>query len=80
MPENDIKNAIIAEISKEDVPPYGLIKKWIELPPHKFIVTVDRFFEPYTSVHINNSGMLKENPFDELQDVINSKNEKYKDI
>ncbi|MDR3256894.1 MAG: hypothetical protein LBT18_04555 [Endomicrobium sp.] len=80
VPENDIKNAIIAEISKEDVPAWGVSKRYyIELPPYKFRINVDRFFEPYTCpAHINNSGMLREDPFDELQGVINSKNEKYK--
>jgi hypothetical protein len=58
---------------------FGL-RKIIELPPHKLIVTIDRWDEPYTSVHVNNSGMCIEDSFDELQAVINSKNEKYKRI
>jgi hypothetical protein len=78
VPNNVIKNAIIAEISKEDVPAWGVSKKWVELPPHKFIITVDRFHEPYTYAHVNNSGIAREDPFEELQDVINSKNKKYK--
>ncbi|MDR2427783.1 MAG: hypothetical protein LBD19_02410 [Endomicrobium sp.] len=76
--EKKIKNTFIAAILKEDIPKFGLRKIYIELPPHKFIVTIDRRNEPYTSVHVNNRGMCIEDPFDELQAVINSKNEKYK--
>ncbi|MDR0399077.1 MAG: hypothetical protein LBH33_04700 [Endomicrobium sp.] len=76
--EKKIKNTFIAEILKEDIPKFGSHKIYIELPPHKFIVTIDRGDEPYTSVHVNNSGMCIEVSFDELQAVINSKNKKYK--
>jgi hypothetical protein len=77
VPKKKIKDAIIAAISKEDVPIWGLRKEWIDLSPHKFVITYDRMHEPHTSHHVNNAGMCKQDPFEELQDTINSKNEKY---
>ncbi len=72
-----IKDTIIATISKEDLSMLGHKKEWIDIPPHKFIVTYSRMHEPHISYHVNNEGMCKDDPFDELQEAINRKNEKY---
>ena len=72
-----IKDAIIEAISKKGIPEWGERKIDINLPPHLFTISYGRFFEPYTSTHVNNSGMCKEDPFEELQKVITDKNEKY---
>jgi hypothetical protein len=72
-----IKDTIIATISKEDISTLGLKKEWIDIPPHKFVVTYSRMYEPHISYHVNNEGICKEDPFDELQEAINRKNEKY---
>ncbi len=72
-----IKDAILAAISKEDIPALGLKKESIEIGPHVLTITYDRMYEPHTSHHVNNQGMCKEDPFEELQETINSKNKKY---
>jgi len=77
VPKKKIKDAIIAAISKEDIPAFGHNKLWIELPPHKFIIDCNRMHEPHTSTFVNNAGMSEEDPFEELQEGINGKNEKY---
>ena len=76
--EKNIKDAIIADISKEDFSKLWHRKIWIDLPPHQFIVNYDKMHEPYTSAHVNNSGMCIEDPFLDLQNTINDKNNKYK--
>ena len=77
LPKKKIKEAIIAVISKKDISAWGHKKEWIELTPHKFIITYSRMYEPHISYHVNNAGMCKEDPFGELQEAINKKNEKY---
>jgi hypothetical protein len=78
-PKNkEVKDAIIKAITNEGIPELGLKKVDVTVPPHTFFVTYDNvFFSPHTSSHVNNSGMCKEDPFEELQNTINSKNEKY---
>ncbi|MCL1969745.1 MAG: hypothetical protein FWF65_09425 [Bacteroidetes bacterium] len=75
---NKIENAIIEAIEQVGIPKMGLKKVNVVVPPHTFIVTYDNvFFPSYTSAHVNNSGMCKEDPFKELQETITAKNEKY---
>jgi hypothetical protein len=78
-PQNKkIEDAIIEAITKRGIPKPGLEKVNVTVPPHTFLVTYDNvFYSPHTSVHVNNSGMCKEDPFEELQNIINSKNKKY---
>ncbi|MDR1759738.1 MAG: hypothetical protein LBR60_04350 [Fibrobacter sp.] len=78
-PKNkEVEDAIIKAITKKGIPELGLKKITVTVAPHTFIVTYDNvFFSPHTSARVNNSGMCKEDPFEELQNTINSKNEKY---
>lgn len=73
----EIKEALINSISQLDIKPNGLEKTHIEIGSQIFNITVTRWDEPHTSVHINNAGIVKEDPFEELQTLINTKNKKY---
>lgn len=75
--DKKVKDAIIEAITKKGIPKSGLKEVTAIVPPHTFIVTYDNvFFSPYTSVHVNNSGICKEDPFKELQEAIIAKNKK----
>lgn len=73
----EIKQKIIDTLSKSEITPAGLVKRRIEVGTQIFNVTATRWNEPYTEVCINNAGMCKEDPIEELQQAINSKNDKH---
>ncbi len=75
--DKDIKNEIIRAFADEDFTSFGVIKKWVDIKSQKIIVTVSKIFEPYMFACVNNSGMCKENPFEELQNTISAKNNKF---
>ncbi|MDR2949951.1 MAG: hypothetical protein LBV71_12180 [Prevotella sp.] len=75
--DKKVKDAIIEAITKRGIPERGLKEVTVIVPPHTFIVAYDNVFcSPYTSVHVNNSGVCKDDPFEELQEVIIAKNKK----
>jgi hypothetical protein len=75
--DEKIKNAIIEALLQEPIPSFGIVKKSIPIGNQIFIITADRTCNPHTSVNINNAGICKEDPFEELQIIINNKNGKY---
>ena len=75
---NKIKDAMIAAISKGDISnPRVFEKQSIELSPHIITISYDRSTEPHTSSRVNVEGRCTEDPFDDLQKTIDSKNSKY---
>lgn len=72
-----IKNAIIEALLQETIPSFGIVQKSIQIGNQIFIITADRTCDPHSSVNINNAGICKEDPFEELQIIINNKNGKY---
>ena len=74
---NKLKDLIIQRIERVGIPTWGVNKEWITLGDHAFIVTFDRFYDPYTNVRVNSIGLSTENPFIELQQEIDKKNHKY---
>lgn len=75
--DKEIKDKIIEEIEAEGIKDWGLTRKWIDIGGQTFVVCVSKFHAPHTSCHVNNEGMCIENPFDELQSLIDGKNKKY---
>lgn len=75
--ERLIKDTIIKELSIGDIPKWGVQKRWLEIGPHWFKITYSRTYEPNYTCHVNNAGRCAEDPFEELQNVINNKNEKH---
>ena len=75
--DKEIKDKIIAEIEAEGIKDRGLTRKWIDIKGQTFVVYASTFHAPHTSCHVNNEGMCTENPFDELQSLIDGKNKKY---
>ncbi len=75
--DKEIKGKIIEEIEAEGIKDWGLTKRWIDIGGQTFVVCVSKFHAPHTSCHVNNEGMCIENPFDELQSLIDGKNKKY---
>ena len=59
------------------MPSWGVNKEYITRGNHSFIITFDRFYEPYTKVFVNSIGLSIDNPFDKLQQEIDKKNHKY---
>ncbi len=74
---NELKNLIIQRIESVGVPSWGVNKEYITLGNYSFIITFDRFYEPYTKVFVNSIGLSIDVPFDELQQEIDKKNHKY---
>lgn len=74
---NKLKDLIIQRIERVGIPTWGVNKEWISLGEHSFIVTFDRFYDPYTNVRVNSIGLSIEDPFIELQQEIDKKNHKY---
>lgn len=81
------QNLFIEELRKlvsnniKDIKLGKLIKQWIQIKDEYYQISIVAF--PSISsgkydCHVNNAGMLKFNPFDELQLCINKKNQKIK--
>jgi len=77
-PKKEIENKIKETLLQEPILSFNIpTKKWIDIGNQKFCITADRMYEPHTSVRINNAGRCKDDPFEELQAIINDKNNKY---
>ncbi|MDD2524292.1 MAG: hypothetical protein PHT81_05560 [Endomicrobiaceae bacterium] len=74
----EIKDVIIKVLLQNPIPSFGVVKEWIDIGNQKFCISADRMYEPNISVRVNNVGICKEDPFDELQERITDKNTKYK--
>ena len=79
--QNHFTVALKQLVSKniEDIKLGKLIKQWIQIEDDYYQISLDSF--PSVSsgkygCHVNNTGMLKFNPYDELQLCINKKNQK----
>jgi len=75
--DKEIKDALISALESEGIKPWGITKKWVDIKGQTFVINVSRMHEPHTSAHVNNMGRCIEDPFDELQCTISSKNEKF---
>lgn len=75
--DKEIKDEIIKAIETEGIKDWGITRKWVDIAGQTFVVNASKFHAPHTSCHVNNEGMCIENPFNELQKLIDSKNEKY---
>ena len=75
--DTEIKDALITALESEGIKSWGITKKWVLIKGQTFVVNASRMHEPHTSMHVNNMGMCVEDPFDELQGTINSKNKKF---
>ena len=56
-----------------------LVQEWIKVDNEHFKISMDPIVCPWTGkydCHVNNSGMVKQNPIDELQTCIDKKNDK----
>lgn len=72
-----LKEIIIQKIESKGVPNWGVNKEYIELGKYAFMITFDRFYEPYTNVRVNSIGLCAEDPYVQLQQEIDKKNHKY---
>lgn len=72
-----LKEIIIQRIKSKGVPNWGVNKEYIELGKYAFMVTFDKFYEPYTNVRVNSIGLCIEDPCAQLQQEIDKKNHKY---
>lgn len=71
------KEVIIQRIESKGVPNWGVNKEYIEIGEYAFMVTFDKFYEPYTNVRVNSIGLCAEDPYAQLQQEIDKKNHKY---
>lgn len=58
-----------------------LVQEWIQVENEYFKISIESFACPWTGkydCHVNNAGMVKPNPIDELQTCIDKKNNKTK--
>ena len=56
-----------------------LVQEWIQVDDEHFKISMDPIACPWTGkydCHVNNAGMVKQNPIDELQTCIDKKNDK----
>lgn len=73
----ELKDIFISVLESEGIKDFGVTKKWVDLKGQTFILHASRMHEPNTSCHVNNVGLCIEDPFDELQKTIDSKNRKF---
>ena len=73
----ELKDIFVSVLESEGIKDFGVTKKWVDLKGQTFILHASRMHEPNTSCHVNNMGLCIEDPFDELQKTINSKNRKF---
>ncbi len=73
----ELKDSFISALESEGIKDFGVTKKWVDLNGQTFIVCASRMHEPNTSYHVNNMGVCIDDPFDELQETIDSKNMKF---
>lgn len=73
----ELKDSFISALESEGIKDFGVTKKWVDLNGQTFIVCASRMHEPNTSYHVNNMGVCIDDPFDELQKTIDSKNMKF---
>ncbi len=76
--DEELKEAFISALNLEEIKQTGITKKWIDLKGQKFVLTGCQMHAPHTSCHVNNMGRCLDNPFDKLQQTIDSKNKKHK--
>lgn len=75
--DDELKNAFISVLNLDEINKLGLVKKWIDVKGQIFSITASKMHEPSTSYHVNNMGRCVEDPFDEIQQTIDGKNEKF---
>lgn len=73
----ELKDIFVSVLESEGIKDFGVTKKWVDLKGQTFILHASRMHEPNTSYHVNNMGVCIDNPFDELQKTIDSKNMKF---
>lgn len=74
----ELKQLIINKITQKGVPNWGIEKLLIEFSSYKFLVTFDKFYEPYISANVNSVGITIDASISDIQHTINSKNIKYR--
>lgn len=75
--DDELKEAFITALESEGIKQWGITKKWVDVKGQTFIVNGSLMHEPHTSYHVNNMGRCEEDPFDDVQKTIDSKNQKY---
>jgi len=75
--DDELKDAFITALESEGIKPWGITKKWVDVKGQTFIVNGSLMHEPHTSCHVNNMGRCVEDPFDDVQKIIDSKNQKF---
>lgn len=74
--DDELKEAFITALESEGIKAWGIMKKWVDVKGQTFIVNGSLMHEPHTSYHVNNMGRCIEDPFDDVQKTIDSKNKK----
>lgn len=74
--DEELKKAFINALESEGIKPGEITKKWVEAKGQTFIITGSLMHEPHSSCHVNNMGRCIEDPFDEIQNLIDAKNKK----
>ena len=75
--DEELKDAFISALESDGIKPWGITKKWVDVAGQTFIVNGSLMHDPHTSCHVNNMGRCVEDPFDEIQKLINTKNKKF---
>ena len=75
--DKEIKDALVAKLKPIVFNLNGVAKASADVKGQIFIATVCKMYAPHTSAHVNNQGMCIENPFEDLQKTIYSKNKKF---
>lgn len=75
--DKEIKDALVSKLKPIVFDLNGVEKASADVKGQTFIATVCKMYAPHTSAHVNNQGMCIENPFEDLQKTIDSKNKKF---
>lgn len=75
--DDEIKCAFLSALDPETIPEFGIVKKSITVNGQTFILNASQMHAPHTHYHVNNMGRCIEDPFDEIQTIIDGKNKKF---
>ena len=75
--DDELKSAFISALNLEEIKKYGITERPVTVKGQTFIVNGSQMHAPNTHHYVNNEGWCIENPFDEIQNTIDSKNKKF---
>lgn len=75
--DSELKKEFISALESEEIKEFMVIKRPVTINGQTFILNASQMHAPHTHYHVNNMGRCEEDPFDEIQKIIDDKNKKF---